>query len=96
MSDRDLAALREQIDVLDREIVRLLNERARLAIAVGHVKAIAGRPVHDPERETEVLRQVRLANAAAGALLPDDEIVELYVRIVALTRQLEAAETSAF
>jgi chorismate mutase/prephenate dehydratase len=91
----DLARLREQIDALDRQIVHLLNERARLAIEVGHVKATAGRPLHDPERETEVLRRVREANAAAGATLPDDEVADLYERIVALTRQVEAAETPA-
>ena len=95
MATADLAALREQIDALDREIVRLLNERARLAIEVGHVKARSGIPVHDPERETEVLRRVHEANAAAGRALPDDDLVALYERIVALTRQVEAAETSA-
>ena len=42
-----------------------------------------------------MLRRVREANVSAGGPLPDDEVVELYARIVALTRQLEAAETSA-
>ena len=91
----DLAALRDQIDALDREIVRLLNARARLAIEVGHAKAIVGRPVHDPARENDVLRRVREANGSTGGPLPDDAVVELYTRIVALTRRLEAAETSA-
>jgi chorismate mutase len=90
----ELMALRKRIDALDREIVRLLNERARLAIEAGHVKAEVGRPVHDPERETEVLQRVRDANGLAGALLPDEELAQLYERIVALTRQVEAAETS--
>ena len=94
MSD-DLTPLRERIDALDREIVRLLNERARVAIEIGQVKALVARPVHDPERETDVLRRVREANVSAGGPLPDDEVVELYARIVALTRRLEGAETSA-
>jgi chorismate mutase len=94
-SSEDLGALRDRIDALDREIVRLLNERARLAVEVGHVKARSGLPVHDPERETEVLRRVAEANVAAGGTLPGDELGQLYERIVALTRQVEAAETSA-
>jgi chorismate mutase len=91
----DLGRLREQIDALDREIVRLLDQRARLAIEVGRVKAASGLAVHDPERERDVLRRVHEANEAAGGPLPSDALVELYERIVALTRAVEAAETSA-
>ena len=37
MNDQ-LLALRNQIDALDDQVLRLLNERARLAQAVGHLK----------------------------------------------------------
>jgi len=82
----NLAPIRDQIDALDREIVRLLNERARLGIRVGQAKAGAGLPIHDPEREDDVLRRVREANDGP---IPDDELLALYGRIIALTRQLE-------
>ena len=82
----DLAPIREQIDALDREIVRLLNERVRLGIQVGHAKAGAGLPIRDPEREGDVLRRVREVNDGP---IPDDELLELYGRIIALTRRLE-------
>ena len=52
--------LRAQIDATDERILELLNERARLARAVGHEKSAAspGRPLphmRDPERERAVL-----------------------------------------
>jgi recombinational DNA repair ATPase RecF len=36
--DTELAPLRVQIDALDTQLITLLNERAKLAQAVGHVK----------------------------------------------------------
>ena len=37
--------LRIRIDVLDRQLVELLNERARVAQTIGHLKAAASLPV---------------------------------------------------
>lgn len=49
-----LAHLREGIDRADASLVALLGERQRLARAVGRVKAEAGLPVIDAEREGAV------------------------------------------
>ncbi|MFN5012133.1 MAG: chorismate mutase, partial [Gammaproteobacteria bacterium] len=50
--------LRGRIDAVDRELHTLLNERARLARAVGVSKGKQGRLVdfYRPEREAQVLR----------------------------------------
>ena len=40
----DLLALRTQIDALDRELLALLNRRARLAQEVGEIKKKEGEP----------------------------------------------------
>lgn len=92
MSGADLGPLRRQIDALDRELVRLLNERARLGIEVGRAKVAAGLDVHDAEREAEVLRRVRETNAATGGPITDEALLDLYRRIIELTRQIEQAE----
>lgn len=83
-----LAPLRERIDELDREIVRLLNERAQIGIEIGHAKAAAGLRVYDPGREEEVLRRVADANTGPVA---DEELLGLYRQIIALTRRLEGS-----
>ncbi|MEO5939610.1 MAG: chorismate mutase, partial [Candidatus Limnocylindrales bacterium] len=60
----ELRRLRKRIDVLDRRIVKLLNDRAELAREVGKVKAASGRrAIRDAEREREVLLRVSMANA---------------------------------
>ena len=56
----ELAALRERIDGIDREIQALISERARFAGQVGRAKGPLARAVdyYRPERESQVLRRV--------------------------------------
>lgn len=60
----DLEKIREQIDETDRELVRLFEQRMKLAEAVGTTKIRSGRAVFDPVREREKLRAV--ADLASG------------------------------
>lgn len=84
----ELRRLRRRIDALDQRIVGLLNERTALGLETGRVKAGAGRPVvRDPDREREVLMRVALANTGP---LPQAELLALYRRLMAATRELEA------
>lgn len=84
----ELRGLRRRIDAVDRRIVALLNERARLAIAVGRAKRGAGwRAIRDAERERDVLERVVAAN---GGPLGDEALRAVYRRIIAATRTLEA------
>ena len=93
--DRDEAALelarvRDRIDELDRRIVELLNERARLGRTAGRAKRLAGRrAIHDPEREREVLLRVAMANPGP---LAQADLLSIYRRIVAVTRGLESRD----
>jgi chorismate mutase/prephenate dehydratase len=57
-----LEELRSQIDKIDIQLVKLLNERARTVIEIGKLKARAGKPVYSPDREKEVLAKVAAAN----------------------------------
>lgn len=86
LESAELRRLRRRIDALDRRIVELLNERARLALEVGEAKASDGRPVRDAEREREVLLRVTMGN---GGPLPQADLLALYRRLIAVTRRLE-------
>jgi len=57
-----LSELRAKIDELDKKIVGLLNERARLVQEIGKVKAREGKPVYAPNREQEVYNKVAANN----------------------------------
>ncbi|MGZ8527968.1 MAG: chorismate mutase [Candidatus Limnocylindrales bacterium] len=88
--DEELDALRERIDELDRTIVRLLNERARLALEAGRLKEAQGRNgVRDAEREREVLLRVAMANEGP---LPQAGLVDVYRRIIDLLVELEESD----
>ncbi len=51
--------MRKEVDLVDREIVRLMADRQRLALAIGRVKATRGMPVRAPSREAELLDIIR-------------------------------------
>ena len=86
----ELRRLRRRIDALDRRIVGLLNERARLAREAGQAKADAGRTaVRDAEREREILLRVSMANEGP---MPQADLLALYRRLFAATRALETRD----
>src|SRR5262245_47175795 len=80
-------SLREDIDRVDEVLVRLLNERARVACEIGRIKKQLGVDVYQPDREKEVLAHVR-GIAAEGPLGPD-AIARLFERIIDEARRLE-------
>jgi len=77
---------RTEIDELDRELLRLLNRRARLAMKVGALKKAAGLPCCDPERERVVLTELQKANAGP---LDAHAVTKLFRRIIRESRDME-------
>ena len=82
-----LDELRDDIDRVDEVLVRLLNERARVACEIGKLKKAQGVEVYQPEREKQVLAHVR-GIAAEGPLGPD-AIARLFERIIDEARRLD-------
>jgi len=82
----NLDELRSRIDRIDEKLVRLLNKRAEMAIRVGQLKSKEGSPVHDPEREDEVLARVKKLNDGP---LDDKEIDAIYRQIIAICLDLQ-------
>jgi len=87
-----LEDLRKRIDVLDRELVDLLSERARAAMMVGQLKAQGSLPVYEPGREKIVYANVRAANKGP---LPDIELTHIYERIIDVMRCLQRNELAS-
>ncbi len=92
-TDNKLKPLREQIDAIDAQILDLLNQRARVAQQVGHVKAETNAPVFRPEREAQVLRSVAERNP--GPLLNTD-IQTVFREVMSACRALEKRVTVAY
>lgn len=83
---KDLPDWRKQIDEIDQQILKLLNERARCATEIGRIKKERGLPAWAPEREAEILRNAVKANSGP---LDDAAVKRLFERIIDEARSLE-------
>ena len=77
---------RRKVDELDREIVKLLCERARIALEIGKAKESSGRQVFSVLRERQVMANV--ASLAADPLGPE-RAARIYREIISACRSLE-------
>lgn len=82
----EIDEIRKRIDLLDDELLRIFNERARLALAIGEIKKRLGLPVYDPAREKRIFLRMKEANPGP---LDDGAIVRLFERVVDESRRLE-------
>ncbi|HEV2575977.1 MAG TPA: chorismate mutase [Acidobacteriaceae bacterium] len=82
----DIADWRKKIDELDEQIVKLLNERAACAIAIGEIKRKDGAAIYEPQRERQVIEHAR--NASPGPLAPE-QVQDIYERIMDIMRSLQ-------
>ena len=81
MAGLGIPALRDEIDRIDRELVRLVALRLESSIQIGKLKAERGLGVRSPDREAELIAEAR-SDAAAAGLSPDyiEELMRLVLR----------------
>jgi chorismate mutase/prephenate dehydratase len=85
-SQKDLSALRQQIDSLDGQIVSLLNQRANVVVDIGKLKQQTNEPIYAPDREKVVLQKVRSLNKGP---LPDRCLEAVYRELMSGSFALE-------
>ncbi len=92
-----LESVRARIDAIDRELQRLLNERAECALTVARIKhAEPGDqpPVfYRPEREAQILSRIKKENRGP---LSDDDLARLFREIISCCLNLEQPLTIAY
>ena len=93
VSSKELKAFRSQIDKLDQQILKLVNERAGLAAKIGRVKSETNDSVFSPAREEEVLTNVLAANKGP---LPEVTVRAIYREIISGSRALQKIDKVAF
>ena len=86
--------LRERIDVIDDQLVRLLNVRVACAVEIGRLKHELGMPVYQPEREKRVLEKVRKAAIDLAGPLTSDAVVRIFERVIDEARRAERESSS--
>lgn len=82
---------RNEINEIDKMMIRLLNRRARLAIKVGTMKKTNGLPIFDAARERDVVQRVLLAN---NGPLDERAVRKIFRRIIHESRRVETEVVS--
>lgn len=91
MSDQNLdaqakiAEIRQRIDQIDCQLVRLLNERAQRSLDIRALKPQAKWGLYDPKREEEIFTNVAECNE--GPLFGDD-LREIYEAILHVAKEM--------
>ena len=89
MSDKpDLQALRKEIDAVDKQLLELISQRARIAQKVAEVKNAGGEQpsFYRPEREAQILRKIIEQNKGP---LSEEEMARLFREIMSACLALE-------
>jgi chorismate mutase/prephenate dehydratase len=82
----ELESLREEIDQIDSEIVKLLNLRVGKACEIGKLKQLSGVDPYDPAREEQVFQKV---SGFSEGPLRDRSLRALYREIISASIALE-------
>jgi len=93
MKEQDKEALRQRIDTLDEELVSLVNERLKIAQAIGEIKNKERLETLDPRREQQVMAHLQQYNR--GPLTPDG-LRNIYREIISEARQIQRPLSVAF
>lgn len=81
-----LEELRKRIDELDYQLVKLLNERARVVVEIGKLKNKTDKPVYAPDREKDVFARIIKANEGP---LPDKCLTAIWRELMSGSFVLE-------
>ncbi|HEY6967915.1 MAG TPA: chorismate mutase [Candidatus Angelobacter sp.] len=77
---------RSQIDTLDTELLRLLNQRARMAGDLAAIKKSSGLPVYDSRREQQILERICQENSGP---LDSQGLISIFRCIIRESRKIE-------
>ena len=87
--DKRLLPLRDQIDQIDKDLLKLLTARANVAIEVGKIKHETGAPIFRPEREKQVIDALSQSNLGP---LKANSIAAIWREIMSGCRAVEAVQ----
>ncbi|MBI9017669.1 MAG: prephenate dehydratase [Phycisphaerae bacterium] len=91
----DLNEMRDKIDAIDSNLVKLLNERAKVVVEVGEYKrkTNGAPPIYAPDRERAVLDKIKRNNTGP---LPNKTLVAVYRELMSGSFFLERPLRIAF
>ena len=89
MADKEISLpkLRDEIDIIDDQILELLNKRAGFVLEVGRIKEKEGKKLfHVPEREEAIYKRLTEKNTGP---FPENAIRPVYREIISASLAME-------
>ena len=97
MNEEDgLKQLRNTLDNIDNQLLKLLNQRMEVVSKVGALKAQSGGAIYRPEREKAIINRLADISSKENTLLTKKAIEALFLEIFAISRNLELPENIAY
>jgi len=84
--DKRILELRQQIDTLDEDIIKLLKKRMGISKEVGKLKDALDIPVEDKEREQEIIARL---TQQAGRNLSEDQLIRIFTAVFKSSKQIQ-------
>jgi len=83
---QNLKETRKRIDLIDQRLLRLLNQRMRLALELREIKKELEKKIYDPEREKELLDRLKSLNTGP---LREEELKRIFQTVIKVCRQVQ-------
>ena len=84
--NKHILELRQQIDKLDEEIIRLLKKRMGISKEVGKLKEKLEIPVEDKTRENEIIDRL---TPQAGRNLSEEQLIRIFTAVFKSSKQVQ-------
>ena len=84
--DKRILTLREQIDDLDEEIIKLLKTRMEISKKVGLLKEKLHIPIEDKLRENEIIERL---TSKAGKNLSEEQLIRIFTAVFKTSKQVQ-------
>ncbi len=81
-----LSKLREEVDILDEDLARLLSKRTYFSVTIGRIKRALNMPTYSPKREREISKRI---NKFAEKPLTNSALQRIYERILDESRAIQ-------
>jgi len=85
--------LREEIDAIDSELLKLLNRRTNIAIEIANIKRALNLKFYSPERERAILKRITAMNEGP---FPNDALRFIFREILSASLSLEQPLKTAY
>lgn len=84
-----LKALREQIDNIDAEVLKLLQKRLKIVREIGFIKKQINLPITNAQREYEIYQRLKHLNKNSKNPLPESDMIAFWENLINFSTQIQ-------